>query len=151
VRKKSKVPWVMRLPGGLREQPAWIYIGALCTLAGLSYLLGFAESNTITQVLAPVWLRVWGGFLLVSGALVGGSTWFGNKPLERLSLRFLSLCLLVYMGWILAAVPFNRATLTVTTVVALVGLSEIRVAVLKMVLRSFPISGEGEEDTSWEE
>lgn len=136
----------MRLPGGLREQPAWIYIGGLCTLAGLSYLLGIAESNSITEILAPVWLRVWGGFLFVSGLLVAGSTWASNKPLERMSLRFLSLGLLVYMGWILAAIPLSRATLTATTVIALVGLSEIRVAVLKTALRPLPASPPGDEE-----
>lgn len=136
----------MRLPGGLRDQPAWVFIGALCTLAGLSYLLGIAESTSITRVLDPVWLRVWGGFLFVSGGLLTYSTWVGAKALERMSLRFLSLGFLVYMGWVLAAVPLSRATLSVTTVLALVVLSEIRAAVLKMLLRPTPLFDETEGD-----
>lgn len=128
----------MRLPGGLREQPAWIFIGTLCTLAGLSYLVGLAESNSITQVLSPVWLRVWGGVLFVSGALIVGSVWSRNKALERMALRFLSLGLLVYMGWILVSVPLERAAMSAAMDFALVGLSEIRVAVLTMVLRPLP-------------
>lgn len=136
--KRASVPWVMRLPGGLREQPAWIYIGTLCMLAGLSYLVGIAESTSITRVLDPVWLRVWGGFLFLSGGLVAGSSWTSSKPLEKMSLRFLSLGLLVYLGWILAVLPPGRAVLTVTLCIALVGLAEIRVAVLTMAMRPMP-------------
>jgi hypothetical protein len=129
----------MRLTPGLRDQPAWIFIGTLVALAGLSYLLGIAESTNITRVLDERWLRVWGGFLFVSGGLVVGSTLATNKALERMSLRFLSLGLLVYMGWILTAVPFSRATITVTMCVSLIGLSEIRVAVLKTLLKPLPV------------
>lgn len=128
-------PWVMRLSPGLREQPAWIFIGALVFLGGLSYVLGIAESTSITRILDPKYLRLWGGVLCLSGGLVVWSTWVVNRALERLSLRFLSLCLLVYMGWILAAVPFSRATITIVMCVSLIGLSEIRVAVVKSLLR----------------
>jgi hypothetical protein len=128
----------MRLPGGLREQPAWIFIGTLCMLAGLSYLVGIAESSTIMRVLDEVWLRIWGGYLFVSGALVVGSVWTLNRALERMALRFLSLGFLIYMGWILAVVPPSRAMLTVMMIIALVGLSEIRVAMLTMALRPLP-------------
>lgn len=135
---------MMRLPQGLRDQPAQVYLGTLAAIAGLSYLLGIAESTTITRVLDAGWLRIWGGFLFVSGALVIWSTWTSTKALERMSLRFLSLGLLVYMGWILAAVPLARATLTVATIMALVGYTEIRVAVIKALLRPLP-------RMSWEE
>jgi hypothetical protein len=137
VRKNSR-PLVMRLPVGLREQSAWIFIGILCAAAGLSYLTGIAESTSITRVLNPTWLRLWGGFLLIAGSLVTASTWVSNKPLERLSLRLLSLGLLVYMGWVLAAVPLSRATWAATTCLSMVALSEIRVAVLRAVLRPRP-------------
>jgi hypothetical protein len=134
----SKVPWVMRLPGGLREQPAWIFIGTLCALAGLSYLVGLAESSTITQVLDPLWVRVWGGYLCLSGLLVVGATWMRNSPLERMALRFLSLGFLVYMGWLLAVLPPSRAALTVTMCLALCVLAEIRIAVLTMAMWPLP-------------
>jgi hypothetical protein len=133
--KKPKVPWVMRLPGGLRDQPGWVFIGTLAFLAGLSYLTGLAESTSITRVLDPKWLRVWGGCLCLAGGLVAVSSWVANKALERMSLRFLSLSFLVYMGWILAALPMTRAVFTVTMGLALVVLSEIRVGVLTAVLR----------------
>jgi hypothetical protein len=135
----------MRLPGGLREQPAWVFIGALCALSGLAYLLGIAESNAITRVLAPLWLQVWGGFLLISGGLLTVSTWTSAKPLQRMSLRFLSLGLLVYMGWMLVALPLSRAAFTAMLCVALVGLAEIRVAVLQMAMRPVPLL-DGEDD-----
>lgn len=128
----------MRLPHGLRDQPAQIFIGALFALAGLSYLLGIAESNSITRVLDPTWLRVWGGFLFLSGVLTVWSTWSVNRPLERMALRFMSLGLLMYIGWILAAVPFARAVITVALVACMIVMSEIRVAVIKVLLRAPP-------------
>jgi hypothetical protein len=128
----------MRLPGGLREQPAWIFIGTLCTLAGLSYLIGLAESSTITQILDPIWVRTWGGYLCGSGLLVVSSTWMRNVPLERMALRFLSLGFLIYMGWLLAVLPIGKAALTVTMCLALFVLAEIRIAVLTMVMRPLP-------------
>lgn len=143
MRSRKGLPWVMRLPGGLRDQPAQIFIGGLFALAGLSYMLGIAESNSITQVLDPTWLRVWGGFLLLSGVLVIWSTWCANRPLERMALRFMSLGLLMYIGWILAAVPFVRAVFTLALVACLIVLSEIRVAVIKVLLRPTPDPGPG--------
>lgn len=128
----------MRLPGGLRDQAGWVFIGALAFLAGLSYLLGIAESTSITKVLDPTWLRVWGGFLCLSGGLITWSTAVANKAVERMSLRFLSLGMLVYIGWILLAVPISRAVFATFVNLALIGLAEVRVAVLSAVLRSLP-------------
>lgn len=137
--KNSGKPWVLRLPQGLRDQTAWVFIGIMCALAGFSYLLGIAESNAITQVLEPIWLRVWGGFLFSAGSLVAFSTFVMNRALERFSMRLLSLGMLVYMGWILTAAPLSRATLTVVLCLILVGLAEIRAAVIKVNLRPLPV------------
>lgn len=129
----------MRLPGGVRDQPSQIFIGALLALSGLSYLLGLAESTSITRVLDPTWLRVWGGFLFVSGCLTVWSTWMARRPLERMALRFMSLGLLVYLGWILAAVPVARALFTLALIASMIVLSEIRVAVITVLLRPHPV------------
>lgn len=137
---KYGASWVMRLPPGLRNQPGWIFIGTLCFLAGLSYVIGIAESTSVTRVLDQGYLRAWGGTLGVSGLLVVVSTWASNTALERMSLRFLSLSFLVYMGWILVAIPWNRAVFTVIMGLALVVLAEIRVAVLTAVLKPLPVS-----------
>lgn len=128
----------MRLPNGVRDQPAWIFIGFMCAVAGMSYLLGVSQSSTVESVLGSAGLRLWGGYLFLAGVLVAAATWTANKPLERLSLRLLSLGLLLYTCWIVLAVPINRATLTVTLCVGLVGMAEIRVAVLKAVLKPLP-------------
>lgn len=135
----------MRLPGGLREQPAWVFIGTLTMLAGLSYMFGLAESVSLSRVLDEWWIRMWGGVLFASGALVVTATWIRSMPLERFSLRALSLSLLVYMGWILTALPLNRAVLLVVLCLALIGLAEIRVAVLRMAMRPLP-PGLGQSD-----
>lgn len=128
----------MRLPRGLREQPAWVFIGTLSAVTGLTYLLGISQS-AVSRILDEGWLRGWGGFLFLAGVLVVISTIMGNRPLERLSLRFLSLGFLVYLGWILTAVPPTRAMFTSVTCLSLVGLAEIRVAVLKVAMRPLPV------------
>lgn len=130
--------WVMRLPHGVRDQPGWIFIGFLCAAVGSSYMLGFSQSVTVQNVLGSVGLRIWGGYLLLAGTLVVVSTWNTNKALERLALRLLSLGLMLYTCWLILAVPLNRATLTVSLCVGLVGMAEIRVAVLKAVLKPLP-------------
>lgn len=136
--------WVMRLPRGLREQPGWVFIGTLCALVGLSYMLGISETS-ITRVLSLAVLRIWGGFLCVSGVLVVYSTVTANRPLEKLSLRFLSLGLFIYMAWAVVAVSIQRATIAVFMGLSLIILSEIRVAVLKILLRPLPDSATTQE------
>jgi hypothetical protein len=145
LRAKGK-SWVMRLPRGLREQPAWVFIGTISSVTGLSYLLGFAQSTAINRVLDPNFLRVWGGFLLFAGSLVVYATIWANRALERLSLRFLSVGYLVYLGWVLTAAPVNRAMVTTVACVSLIGLAEIRVAVLKAAMKPLPIVVECEPD-----
>lgn len=131
---KTRKSWVMRLPHGVRQQAGWIFIGIMCFLVGLSYLLGVSQS-TVTRELDPRWLRGWGGFLCVAGILIVVSTATINKPLERLALRFLSLGVFVYTGWLLATVPLDRVGFVAFIGIALIGLAEIRVAVLKAELR----------------
>lgn len=141
-----KKSWVERLPRGMREQPAWMLIGALSCLTGLSYLLGFSQSATIMRVLGPEWLRVWGGFLCLAGFMVIISTMTMNRPFEKLSLRFLSIGFMVYMGWVFVAIPPTRAMVTAALCVSIIGLAEIRVAVLKVAMRPLPVITHGEGD-----
>lgn len=144
--KPRRKTWVMRLPRGLREQPAWVFIGTLATLTGLSYLLGISSSANVTKVLAESWLQVWGGFLSFAGILVVIATVKANRPLEKLALRLLSLGFLVYLCWVLVAIPPTRATFTAMICLSLIGMAEIRVAILKVALRPTPLiieNGEG--------
>lgn len=136
--KESSTPWVFRLPRGMWSQPSQIFIGTLVGLGGLGYLLGVAKSNSIAALLDPIVLRVWGGFLFVSGVLLVYSTIRGNLALERMALRFLSSGLLVYMGWVLTAVSAGQGTLTVIMCMCLAGTAEIRSAVIKALMRPIP-------------
>lgn len=131
----ARTPWVFRLPRGLREQPGWVFLGGMCALAGLSYVLGIAESNAVTDLLNSAALRVWGGFLCLTGTLVVCSTIASNKALEVLSLRFLSVGLLMYLGWIAVAVPIHRAVMTLILGVGFSIMAEVRIAVLRTLFR----------------
>lgn len=142
---KPRRSWVMVLPTGLREQPGWVLMGVLAAATGLSYLFGISSSPTVSKVLSEGWIQGWGGFLFVAGSLVVYSTMAANRPLEKLSLRFLSLGFLVYLAWVLTVIPPTRAMVTVVTCLTLVGMAEIRVAVLKVVLKPVPFHIEGKE------
>lgn len=131
--------WVMRLPRGLREQPGWVFIGTISAVTGLSYLLGFAQSTAINRVLDPNFLKAWGGFLFFTGSLVVYATIMASRALERLALRFLSVGYLVYLGWVLTAAPISRAMVTTVACVSLIGLAEVRAAVLKAAMKPIPI------------
>lgn len=130
--------WVTRLPRGLQEQPAWVFVGVMTALAGLSYLLGLSQSSAVAQILSTTWIRTWGGCLFISGSLVFISTMISNKPLERLSLRLLSIEIFVYMDWVISAVSWQRATLTSIMCISLIATAEIRAALLKKILRPIP-------------
>lgn len=129
---------VLRLPRGFREQPGWIFIGSLCALVGLSYMLGVSQSS-ITQALNPAWLKVWGAGLCLTGVAIAVATATVNRPLERLSLRLLAVGLLVYMGWILAVVP-AKSTMMVFMCLSLIVFSQIRVAVIGILFDPTPES-----------
>lgn len=133
--KKARLPLLMRLPRGLREQPAWVFIGIMVALVGVSYMTGFTESS-ISHAIGHRGLQVWGTFLALSGFGVVYATVAGSPVLEKLALRILSLCMLVYTGWLLTAVDFKRAAMTLVLALILVTLAEIRVAVLRALFRS---------------
>lgn len=134
-RHKVRPPLLMRLPPGLRDQPAWVFIGFLVGMVGLSYLTGITESS-ISHAVGKTGLHVWGAFLMCSGFGVVWATISANHALERFTLRLLSLCLLVYMGWLLTVVDWRRAVMNVALTIVLVFLAEVRVAVLRSLLRA---------------
>lgn len=133
-KRRPRRPWVMRLPVGLRDQPAWVFIGLLIGLVGLSYVSGLTESN-ISRAVGITGLRVWGAFLMFSGFGVVWATITGSPALEKFTLRILSLCMFVYSGWLMAVVDWRRAAMTVLLASILIVLAEIRVSVLSALLR----------------
>jgi hypothetical protein len=131
---KARIPWIMRLPQGLREQPAWVFIGLLIGSIGVTYVTGVADSS-ITRAVGEAGLRVWGSFLVFSGFGVVYATVRAKPALEKLTLRILSLCMFVYQGWLLTVVDWRRALMSCVLVLILISLAEVRVAVLKTLLR----------------
>lgn len=131
--------WVMRLPRGIREQTGWLFIGAMTAISGLTYLLDFSTS-IIAQFVDKIWLQAWGGFLFVTGILLVIATSMANRPLEKLALRFLSLGILIYMGWVVAVAPIDRAAITMFLCVAFMIVAEVRVAVIRILLKPLPDS-----------
>lgn len=131
----GRTPWILRLPAGLRHQPAWVWIGFLIGLAGVSYVVGFTESS-VTEEVPQATVRVWGAFLTLGGFGVMWATLRANAALEKLALRVMSTCMTVYIGWLMIIVEFRRAVFGLALVVSLVGLAEVRIAVLKLWLNS---------------
>lgn len=137
-------PWIMRLPRGLREQPAWIFIGAMIGLAGVSYLTGLTESS-VSRAVGPVGLQIWGAILAVSGFGLVFAVIHADPILERLTLRGLSVCIIVYLAWLFTIVEWDRLVMSAVLVLILVFIAEIRIAVLKVLISSL-----GRGDQSWE-
>jgi hypothetical protein len=132
---KPPLPWIMRLPTGLREQPAWVFIGILVGLAGVGYLTGLTESS-ISQTIGTTGLRVWGAFLAFSGFAVTWATIRASPVLEKLALRILSLCLFVYGGWLSLVIDFKRVAMSLVLILTLIFLAEVRVAVLRALFKT---------------
>lgn len=127
-------PLITRLPRGLREQPAWVFIGVLLFLSGLGYLTGFTQSM-ITDAIGSTGLKVWGGVLASSGALLVAATMLARPSLEKLALRTMSLTLIAYAGYLMTVASLQRIAMSVILTVILVGLAEFRVMTLKVLIR----------------
>lgn len=130
----GKPPLILRLPLGLREQPAWVFIGVLIFLTGLSYLSGFTESM-ISHAIGDVGLRVWGGILSLAGFLLVWATVAARPALEKLSLRIMSCSLAAYAGYLLTVTSFKRAAMSVVLTLLLIGIAEIRAWSLTALIR----------------
>jgi hypothetical protein len=130
----TKTPWVMRLPRGLRDQPAWVFIGFLVTLGGLGFVTGLTESS-VSQAIGTTGLRVWGAVLLLSGLGVLSATLSAKPALEKLALRVLSLCMFVYVGYLFVVVDWKRVAMSAILCAVLIGLAEIRIGTLKALYR----------------
>ncbi len=129
-----KPPLVTRVPRGLREQPAWVFIGALVMFVGLSYVTGLTESQ-ISKAIGYAGLKVWGAALSLSGALVIVATISAKPSLEKLALRLMSCTSIMYMGYLLTVVSVKRAAMTVALSLVLSGMAEFRIAHIKALIR----------------
>lgn len=130
----TKTPWIMRLPRGLRDQPAWVFIGFLVTLGGLGFVTGLTESS-VSMAIGTTGLRVWGAVLLLSGLGVLSATLSARPALEKLALRALSLCMFVYVGYLFVVVDWKRVAMSAILCAVLIGLAEIRIGTLKALYR----------------
>ncbi len=131
----TKTPWIMRLPQGVREQPAWIFIGLLLSLVGLSYATGVTTSS-ISQVITTVGLRVWGSILFIAGLMVIMSVVRAKVAFEKFALRIMSMVLFCYVGWIVTAIDWKRAAMTVALGLIVICSAEVRIAFLKLQLQA---------------
>lgn len=123
--------WVLRLPRGLREQPAWVFIGLMVALVGLGYATGLTTSS-IQRVVGGEGLKGWGAFLVVTGVLLVFATIKGKPALEKLALRWLVISLLAYCSWLVYTVNIKQASMTIALTVILVVLAEIRIGFIKI-------------------
>lgn len=125
----------MYFPRGIREQPAWIFIGLMLVLSGVSWALGIADS-AISRAIGHAGLRVWGASILVTGVLLISATVSARPALEKLALRILAINLGLYLGWLLVIVPIEAATSSLVLGGALIVLAEFRVWHLKALMAS---------------
>lgn len=132
MRRKRK-PWILRLPPGVINNPAWIFIGALFVLAGIGVLAGATSDTSISQRLEPFVRQAWGLALFVGGLLMVVTTIHPDLLLERFVLRVLSIIFITYAGWAVAVVG-ARAIITAVMCLVLVAVFEVRIAVIRQIL-----------------
>lgn len=132
--QKTRVPLIMRVPLGVREQPAWLFIGFMVSLVGFGQATALLESS-IRQAVSEGGARAWGCILLVAGLLLMYATVTSRAALERFALRVLTMSIVAYAGWLLVAVPWNRAATAVILIGCLAVVCEVRVWHLKQILR----------------
>jgi len=139
--------WVLRLPRGLREEPAWVFIGVMVALSGVAFATGLTTSM-VTHAIGQNGLRAWGGLLAFSGVFVVWATIRHVPAHEKFALRLLALTIFAYAGWLLTVVPFKQAAMSVVLAIILIGLCEIRVGFLKLIINygADPIEGVRHED-----
>ncbi len=135
VAKRRRKPWILRLPQGIRNNPAWIFIGGLFAISGLSLMFGLAEPTTISRALPPFFLNVWGGCITAGGLTLVWATVRIDFLLEKFILRVLSVLIILYGGWAIAVVGLSRAAVTSVLILMLSVIFEIRLAVINLVVR----------------
>lgn len=129
----AKPPLIMRMPRGLREQPAWVFIGVLFIFSGLTFAAGIAESM-VAKAIGNVGLRIWGTVLTLAGVLLVAAVLKAKPALEKLALRTMTCTLMAYAGYLLLVAPFTRTVLQVVLVLILCGTAELRVIHLKALM-----------------
>ncbi len=136
--REPRRSWVSRLPLGIQEQAGWLFIGILFFLSGLTYALGISESTVVTKAIGPTPLHFWGVGLAFGGGLLSYAIIRSRIVMERLALRFSSISILVFLGFVIVSVPVINAVFSVALGSSLVLLMEIRAAVIKDLLRVAP-------------
>lgn len=131
--EKSKKPLIMRVPVGVREQPAWIFIGFLCAVSGFGQATDLLESS-IRSAIGETGAHIWGTILMMSGILLMHATIMAKPALERLALRVLSSSIIAYGGWLLVVAPLRRAGTAVILIGCLIVVCEVRIWHLKQLL-----------------
>lgn len=132
----NRMPWILRLPAGVRNNPAWIFIGSFFMISGFTLVTGVGGSPTVKAVLPPYFMNIWGALILLGGGGLIYATIKADILLERLLLRTLSISLVVYLVWIIGAAGIGRSIVSTALGLTLVVIFEIRVAVIKQLINT---------------
>ncbi len=122
------------MPIGIREQPAWLFIGFIVVMSGVGYVSG-QTTSAIIEAIGSDGLRAWGVSMVFSGLLVMVATANAKPSLEKFALRILSCNILAYVGWVAVVVPLNRIGATIMMGMALVAVAESRARHLTELIR----------------
>lgn len=133
--RHARKSWVMYFPRGLREQSAWVFIGLMLVLSGLTWATGISDS-AISRAIGNGGLRAWGVSLSVTGVLLISATISARPALEKLSHRILIINIGLYLGWLLVVVPVNAAAPSMLLGGALIVLSGFRIWHLKSLMQA---------------
>jgi signal transduction histidine kinase len=131
---KPRKPLRLRFSTGLREQPAWVFIGFLFFVVGLGYGTGLAES-LISKSVGALTLMLWGWSLTGTGLLLMVATIRSRPAMEKLALRAITCNLSAYALWLLTVTTLARSATILAMSVGLIGAAEFRVLHLRALVK----------------
>lgn len=132
--RHARKPFMARLPIGVREQPALMFIGLMTFNVGVGFATGLTTSS-VMLILSDTGLRIWGGVLATISVMLMVAVGRGVPSFEKLALRIYTCGLFSYAGWLLTVTDVRRSATTASLVVAFIGVAEIRIWFLKQVMR----------------
>lgn len=137
----ERPPWVLRVPSVFQTNSSLIFIALMCTIAGLAALFGFSDPQSITSKMSLPFYQVWGASLTIAGGLLVYGIVIRDVLIEKYAARVLSLGLVSFIAWAVAAVGFRRAFTSVSLGGCIVFFLEQRISFINVIMYARRITG----------
>lgn len=135
-RNEPKVPWLFRLPRAFQVSSSLLFLAFFVMIAGLSALFGLSEPSSITAEMSLPLYSLWGGVVALAGAGLAYGIFTREQLIEKFSARILTIMLLTFMAWAVAAVGASRAGVILTLSAIVIFFLEQRICFINVILEA---------------